>query len=362
MLKKKTTKLAYLMFALGFLVMFLIFMRAGTAEIAAAFGNIVDFKYIFYALLMYCGALTSATIRWAFLLGTDFKRTKFRHLFLLILTGMFINLITPGPRSGGEPARALLLSKLDPKIKKRLALASAVMDGYMMVAVFLVLCIITAMTVFTLWTLTPILYFGTIWGLFFIFFIGGLGTIVLFFRKFGTRFIIGITDWLLPKIYEFKHMKSVRKKYRKYEDMREAANKITRAFFVNVDEMANNPRILFTGIFITYVMYTCIILQLNFVLMAFGIRLPFLIVLSLVILPELLGLISAMPGGFGVLEASMILLFESSLGVTPATATAIMLTSRLINYWLTIFLGFICTSFLWHRILGVSKEELWKKP
>ena len=361
MLKKRTKRAASLAFVFGFAIMALIFMRAGVGEIGNAFGRIVEIKYLFYAVIMYFCTTLTGTVRWAFLLREDFKRIKFRHLFLLIITGTFVNQITPGPRSGGEPLRAYLLNRLNPNIKKRAALASAVMDGYVIMTVFVVLCIITAMTVFTLWTLSPILYLGAVGGLLFIFFMGGLGTFVIFFKKFGTKFIIGITTWTLPKIYNLKYLKKMRKKFTTYEKMQKAADKIVHDFFINVDLLANNPKILFTSIFITYIAYIFFILQLHFVLLAFGIRLPFLIVLSLAILPELLGLISALPGGFGIIEASLVLLLESALGLTAAVATAIMLVNRLINYWLTIFLGFFCTSFLWHRILGTSKKELWKK-
>jgi len=213
--------------------------------------------------------------------------------------------------------------------------------------------------VFTLWTLTPMLYFGAIGGLLFIFSFAGLGTIVIFFKGFGTKFIKGILKAVLPRVYHLKYLKSVRKKFKTYDELHKKANQIVNEFFTNVDQMANTPRILFTGIFLAYISYLFVILQLHFVLLAFGIKLPFLIVLSLVVLPELMGLISSTPGGFGILEASMVLLFESAIGITAATATAIMLTTRLISYWLTIFIGFFCVTFLWHRILGTSKKELW---
>jgi len=361
MLKRSTKRAAYVTFAFGFMVMAAIFLRAGVGDIGAAFGGIVEPKYIGYALVMYVGTIASSTTRWAFLLGKQFKKSRFHHLFLLVITGTFVNLITPGPRSGGEPVRAYLLSRLNPKIKKRDALASSVMDGYVLVAVFLVLCVVTAMTVFTLWTLTPLLYLGAIGGLLFVFAIGGLGTFVIFFKKFGTNFIMGITKRLLPKIYHIKHFRSIRKKYKTCGKLEKVAERVVCDFFVNVDKLANDPKTLFTAITIAYVTYFFAIMQLHYIFLAFGIRLPFLIVLSLAILPELLGLISALPGGFGVLEASMVLLFESALGLTAAVATAIMIINRLISYWLTIFLGFLCTSFLWHRILGTSKEELWKK-
>jgi uncharacterized protein (TIRG00374 family) len=50
--------------------------------------------------------------------------------------------------------------------------------------------------------------------------------------------------------------------------------------------------------------------------------------------------LSAIPGGFGLADASLAVIF-SRLGAPGAVAVAAALTYRLISYWLIRFIGFI---------------------
>ena len=359
MIKKRTKKIAALAFLVGFLLIASVLRYAGVMEVAAALRNIVEVKYLVYALVMYVGTVLSSAARWDYIMGKPREHTKFSHLVLLTITGTFVNQVTPGPRSGGEPVKAYLLTRLDPKMKKRVALASSVADGYVLMVVFFALCIITAMTVLTLWRLPPILYYGLWGGLIFMLLLGGLATVVVFFKKFGTKTIMGILNWILPRLYGLDFMKGMREKYESYDELQKMTKDIVHEFFDHLDKIANNPRILFPSVLMAYVTYAFIVAQLYCVFMAFGVRLPVLIVISLAILPELIGLISWMPGGFGATEASFVLLLEM-IGYPVASATAVMIVNRFIAYWLTIILGFICTSFAWHRILKISKKELWE--
>ena len=57
------------------------------------------------AFLLIFLAYVSGIIRWKISLST-LKKVKLKHLFVLHFAGLFINTITPGAQTGGEPVRA----------------------------------------------------------------------------------------------------------------------------------------------------------------------------------------------------------------------------------------------------------------
>lgn len=66
-------------------------------------------------------------------------------------------------------------------------------------------------------------------------------------------------------------------------------------------------------------------------------------------LPVLLGRISILPGGLGILEATMITLY-SGLGVPATVAILVVLSYRLLSFWLPTFIGFPLIAYLQHRL------------
>ena len=65
--------------------------------------------------------------------------------------------------------------------------------------------------------------------------------------------------------------------------------------------------------------------------------------------PLLLGRISALPGGLGVIEATMVTLY-SGLDVPTAGAVLVVLSYRLVSFWLPALAGFPLIAYLQHRL------------
>ena len=64
-------------------------------------------------------------------------------------------------------------------------------------------------------------------------------------------------------------------------------------------------------------------------------------------LPLLLGKVSFLPGGVGVVEGTMTALYDS-LGVPDEVTVVVILAYRAISFWLPLLLGFLLVPYLQH--------------
>lgn len=358
MIGKKARRASILTFVIGFLLIAVLFAHAGVGETLAALANVRLFWALGMAFLFVQLEVLTIALRWYLLLGKNRKGASLWSIFLLILTGLFVNSITPGPRSGGEPVRAYLLNRMT-GAKKRRVLASAVAGSYVMTVVFFILSLVSFVSILTFWKLPPTLHYGSIIGLAFIFLVGLPATFLIFFKQFGRRFIMRIVDRLMPWV--MKRIRSLRAGYKDYPELRVDVKRVVDDFFETTVKISRDPLMLFMALLLSFLAYFFTVLKTAFVLLAFGINIPIVLVLVLAILPELLGMICWLPGGIGVTEVSFAVLLMMMVTISPAKASAVMIMSRLLSYWYFIIAGFICTTFLWHRILHTSKKELWAK-
>jgi uncharacterized membrane protein YbhN (UPF0104 family) len=73
-------------------------------------------------------------------------------------------------------------------------------------------------------------------------------------------------------------------------------------------------------------------------------------------LPLLLGRVSFLPGGVGIVEGTMAALYNG-LGVPNAVTVVVILAYRLISFWLPMLVGFPCVLYLQHAIRGPSARS-----
>jgi|GEM_PF-918538 len=93
---------------------------------------------------------------------------------------------------------------------------------------------------------------------------------------------------------------------------------------------------------------------LFFMFQAFGFTIPFGILIFGYCVSTIFGLLSAIPGGIGVTDGSLVLIY-SSLGVTSSIALMATLVFRLFSFWIWIPVGFL--SYLSLQKENVSKNS-----
>ncbi len=133
----KINKAAFLAFKLAVsgLSLYLVFSKAGPAEILAMMRRIGPLHFLGACLIYLCAQAVS-TLRWKLLLPGKFT---FKKLFSLYMIGAFFNSFLPG-LIGGDVVKAYYLNK-DAK-KLSLTLASIFMDRYFGYAALMVIGIV----------------------------------------------------------------------------------------------------------------------------------------------------------------------------------------------------------------------------
>lgn len=117
--------------------------------------------------------------------------------------------------------------------------------------------------------------------------------------------------------------------------------------FISVDEKGNlslqkiSSHQSFSVFAITFLALTFEFARLWFVALAFGIELPFLPLAIIYCLSIVIGLISQIPLGLGVMEGSLAFLITLISSISLSTATFIVLIDRVISMYLLILIGLI---------------------
>ncbi|HEX3013127.1 MAG TPA: flippase-like domain-containing protein, partial [Methanobacterium sp.] len=96
-------------------------------------------------------------------------------------------------------------------------------------------------------------------------------------------------------------------------------------------------------------------LRLYVVFYAFNVQISFTSVIVILILANIVGIASALPGGMGSIELSLTGLF-SLFGVPAALGGSIALADRLVSFWMVSVLGIIFSSYYAKDILGEIKN------
>ena len=95
-------------------------------------------------------------------------------------------------------------------------------------------------------------------------------------------------------------------------------------------------------------------LCLQMALRAFGETVPLWVIMTAFTVSDVLGYLSTLPGGLGVIDTSLMALLAGS-GVPLAAATAATLTFRMFAFWLPRALGV----FAWFDLQRNSARPLW---
>jgi hypothetical protein len=82
-----------------------------------------------------------------------------------------------------------------------------------------------------------------------------------------------------------------------------------------------------------------------FVFLSLGVTVPFTVILAAITISALMGSIPIFPGGIGLMETTMIIIYSSS-GINLAIAGTSTIIDRLISFWTFTFIGLACAYYL----------------
>ncbi|MGB9978945.1 UPF0104 family protein [Methanobacterium sp.] len=265
------------------------------------------------------------TQRWAInvnSVGIDIKKI---HLFPMLMVGLAINNLTPSARGGGEPIRGYILSKYS-KTTFEKSFATVIADRGLDTFPFMVLAIITIISLVLFMTLSSLIILGLI--------IAVIALLVIFFialymslnKEFGKK----VTLWIVRIIKRFS-----RKEHSKLE---EKALTVIHGFQNSMRTMIKDKNVLMYGLPISFMIWIFEISRVYVIFLAFGIPISPITIAEVFIISTLIGMIPLLPGGLGAVDGIMIILF-STAGVPPSISAAVTIVERLISFWMTTIIG-----------------------
>ena len=335
-MKKKNLRIIGL-FAIGILIILFIMKYIGIQEILEVLKN-VKLSFLLLGLLIQLFLFGLWGYRWEIILEAVKERVSVKNLYLSLFIGVLFNNVTPAAKTGGEPVRAYILSKME-SISSEKAFATITADRifdsfpYALLSLFSVLYLFFFENI-PIWV-TYILVFALFFSIFIL-----LATVYLCINlKMAKRLILGLMNFVgrfFPKIKEYSY--TVEEKIITFNS---TVLRISKDKTAMVKAMVISFLILFCGFFRIY-----------FVFLAVGYNVSFIVPVIVTIIAIQVNIIPLLPGGLGTTEGVMVIIF-SIFGVPIAVSASVALLDRLLSYWLGIFIGALC---FFHSHISIKRE------
>jgi uncharacterized protein (TIRG00374 family) len=269
-------------------------------------------------------------------------RISLSKIFPILMTGVFLNQITPGRDTGGEPIRAYYISKYT-GLKKREALATIIIDksgNYTAIGTFILFSIFFITFFINVPPSVKVILEGVLLIIF-------LAIISAVYVKKNLS-LPGIPVGILKKIYFFKPLKIIRKQFSTYAAFEEYVLERFTDFVTTFRDLLKEKRNVRDNLLLSFLIWSMVFVKTYLIFLSFGQNVNILMVTAVEAISILLGIISFLPGGVGATEVTMIALF-SSAGISVEIATAVTIVSRGIFYAFSLGLGYL--SFLYLKVM-----------
>lgn len=265
--------------------------------------------------------------RWQYIFRPVF-RGDWGFMMHVLLAGSFFTTVTPGAGVGGEPFRAHFLSK---KYNKPVSQVF----GYVLGDKFFHLIVLGMFVIFSVFFI--LIYVQISDALTYILeavlvIVVGLSTFVLYLVFKKSHFNIGA---FLKRLHAFRFIK---KYFKTAEEFEIYVNKRIKSFLTIFRKVLKNKNNLIVGLLLSILFWLLFYLSAYFLFLSFGKNMNFLSVIIVVTLGQIIGSLSAVPGGVGVVETSMTILY-SAMGVTTSLALLVSFLFRIIQYFYSLFIG-----------------------
>ncbi len=331
-------------FMVGAIIIILLINKIGFYEAYDAL-KAADTFYVFVAISTSLFSIYLAGFRWKYIINGDDTQVSNRPLFYALLSGNFINNITPAGKGGGEPLRAYILSKLS-GVDGGKIFATVISDRIFDTMPYILLGYFGILNITLFRRVPDIVLVSLILAILLLTAILGIVLYLLFNVQQGKRFVALIVRFLKRFIPDKIH---------KYEDKLEDTLTL---FNSTIREIAHDRRKIIISSIVSIAIWGFWILRTYFVFLAFGVSVSFTTLAVVAVISSFVSLVPFSPGGFGTTDGAMIILF-SAFGIDPYIALGATLVDRFISYWLPIVMGAF-TFWLSHREINRYKNNLVK--
>lgn len=294
----------------------------------------IKVAYFIFAVVSYFIFLLIWNIRWKYTMK-GFINAEFFHLLKVLFAGTFLNTVTPGTGIGGEPVRAYYLKKKYKKPKTKF-LGYILADKTFNLLGFLIYLVFSL--IFINFVLNIALKSRLISASIIVIILMIAALFVLAWRHADFK-----TSWLAGKLFMIK---SIKKKFKKREKFELFVEKRIKNLASSMKDVFKEKNKVYFGVGMSLLSRLFEFLAVYLIFLSLGVEVNFVSIIAVVTISTLLGDISPTPGGIGIVEGSMILLY-TAIGLSTASAATAALLTRIVYYFLAIGLGGL--SLLWLR-------------
>ncbi|ASJ01758.1 hypothetical protein A3L09_00020 [Thermococcus profundus] len=293
-----------------------------------------DVVMLLLAFLAYFGGFLTWALRWHVLIESLGLEVRFRDTLAALFIGVLFNNITPGARGGGEAARVYYLVKRSSSTYGQI-FATVTADRVLDLLPVMAMLLFSAGYVYTkgvtslfavVLVLTLVLAALT-----------GVATLIITSERRMKKtlyWLFGILLRLIPS------------RVKKYEE------KFNRAVDVNIPHFTGALKIVIRdrrafalSTLYSFITWFFVVLRNYLVFLSLGYHISFLDVMAVQMIATAVGLISVIPGGAGLIEATTSGAYVV-LGVTREMAVTSSIVDRIISFWLPLVIGMILMSYL----------------
>ncbi|AAL80294.1 lysylphosphatidylglycerol synthetase family protein [Pyrococcus furiosus DSM 3638] len=287
-----------------------------------------DLNYLGIAFLMYCLSVLVWAVRWRIFLEKANIKVPFIRILGGIFVGIFVNNLTPGARTGGEPVKAFYITRGMGKNESYPRVLATVMADRILdvipVMAFMVVALLYALKLREN-ILVAVLAFSSL----LIMLILAITLIFSLKERYALVIImkiVGIFKRIFPK------------KLGDGEIVEAKVRSAIREFKETLLGIANKRKDVIIPLLWSFLLWSLDILRTYFVFLSIGWRVSLVKVLLVKMASMAMAMISIVPGGIGVSEVVQSALFLV-VGIEKSVAVSAILLDRLISFWFPTLIG-----------------------
>jgi uncharacterized protein (TIRG00374 family) len=298
--------------------------------------------YLTLALLFQILNLFFEAYKWKPILESLKPNISIKNVFVATMIGIFFNNVTPGARTGGEPMKTFLISREEELSPIETVFATVTVDRIVESLPFFALAVFSVMYVNLFYTVK--------WGiivllsLIIVAYIAVLlvASYICFNKNAGEKVVFKV----LTIVGKFS------KRIKKYEDL---ALSMVENFHSQFQLILKSRDNLYRSILASVIMWICWILRTYFVFLALGKPLNPVLVALVTTISLLMGLIPFLPGGLGIVEVTMSVLY-AALKVGKNVALTATILDRILSFWFVLVFAGIISSYNLPKLKNMKSD------
>jgi uncharacterized protein (TIRG00374 family) len=291
-----------------------------------------DSQIHFFIIAFFCFTLSFVVwnLRFSYSLN-KFIKTSFFFSFPVLLAGCFFNTITPGAAVGGEPVRAYFISK---KHNRPISMILGVVlgDKVYHLGVFVVFVVLAGLF------LISFIRISVEVKLLIVLVLGIAAILLVYLCIILLKNIRSNLIKLFSRLYYFNF---IQERFASRDAFILTLEKSINKFIQSFKAVETAKKTFFIKTFLSVVFWILVVFVSYFLFLSLGVRVSVFTVWIVVFIGYCIADISPIPGGIGLTESTMFLVY-SVLGVDPEVALLVAFLERFAYYFHTLVLGGFC--------------------